>query len=161
LTIVKGLTTVKDMSYGWAKDADTHAQQHQANQWTHVERYLREQAYHAIDANPNSLFERDGGPEGMTASFIYARLMGHDDQIVKDGWRLRRVEPVLYLPIPERLTLTEPDPLLVMPRTAEYRLQSGFVLTHVSAEYTPPGTPHDDRWLASVLYVRYRRHIKL
>jgi hypothetical protein len=129
--------------------------------WTDIEPYLREQAYRAIDANPESLFERDGGPEGMKASFIYARLMGHDDQIVKDGWRLDRVVPVLYLPMFERLTLAEPDPVAAMPRQAEYRLQSGYVLTDVSAEFVPPGTRIDNRHLASVLYVRYRRHLTL
>lgn len=131
--------------------------------WPDFERHLRQRLNAAIDAQPESLLETDNGPIGMKADIILARLLGFDDQIVSDTMRLRRVEPLLETPIPERLTLAtlEPEPGDYVPlRTARYVLQSGYVTMQVDPVAVPlPGGvkvgPPDFR--ATVLFVRYRR----
>lgn len=130
--------------------------------WDFIEPTLREQAYATMDADPQSLLEHDGGPEGMTADVVMARLIGFDDQIVKDGWRRERADPVLLLPIHERpkltasLAPTEADLYPTM-RTARYVLQSGYVVFAMDAVLLPLGVPHGPDFRTTFLYLRYRR----
>lgn len=129
------------------------------SRWREVEAILRGKAYGTLDNDPQVLLEGDGGPVGAEADVIMARLLGFDDQIVEDGWRLRRVEPVLFMPIMPVLRLTTAtEPGLTLPRTAEYVLQSGWARCPIAAEYAPPdvqvGPP---TFTFDVLYVRYRR----
>lgn len=121
-----------------------------SERWEHFEAALRERAYAAIDHDPQVLLEEDGGPLGQTADVILARLIGFDDEIVHDGWRLRRVEPVLLA-----VESTEVVPSMT---AATYRLQSSYVRTRASAMngMPPDVTPGPDATF-DVLYLRYRR----
>lgn len=131
------------------------------SRWEEFELALREQAYGTIDADPRLLLETDGGPVGMKADVIFARLIGMDDNIVQDGWRLPRVEPYLLMPIPlsrrERMANYEPTVADAVLRTAKFVLQSGFAHTRVSGEYAPPGVSLDSDFMFDVLYLRYKR----
>lgn len=127
--------------------------------WEHAEPCLRKRAYATLDANPESLLDGDAGGVSTPADVIMARLIGFDDQIVADGWRLTRPEPVLLMPIPERLSATMIDPQpFTMPRTARYVLQRGHAVVPLDGMYAPPGvTPDPQTLLVRVLYLRYRR----
>lgn len=129
--------------------------------WAEVERELREQAYGTLYMDPQILLERDGGPEGLHAELIYARLFGFDDEVVRDGWRLPRVEPVLYLPIMSslRAVFAEPsaDVVFQPTRRATYRLQAAYALVAVHGEFAPAGVPLRPDFTFRVLYLRYRR----
>lgn len=130
--------------------------------WAHVEPTIRDQMNATLDAQPESLFEHDGGPVGRTADIILARLVGFDDQVVDDALRLRRVEPEWRTPIPARLSLTpepfSPDDAIL--RTARYVLQSGFAemkLDPTAVPLPPDVKPTPPGFLVTVLFVRYRR----
>jgi len=128
--------------------------------WEEMEPVLREQAYRTIDHDPRSLLEVDGGPEGLRADVYMARLLGLDDDIVKDGWRLPRAEPHLRLPLFQRVTLAVPDEMLYPTlRTARYELQSSFCTLRVAAEYLPPDVKVGPDFVATFAYLRYRRRI--
>lgn len=127
--------------------------------WEELEPMLYERMERTINADPNVLLETDGGPVGKTADIILARLYERDDQAVRD-LRLTRVEPVILIAIPERLTMAEPTTpeSFEMPRTARFVLQSGFATCQLSPEYAPPFvTPKPPDFMTSVLFVRYRR----
>lgn len=130
--------------------------------WTKMEAALRERAYRKLNADPQILFETDGGPVGQSASLIYARLFGFEDEIAKDGLRLSSVLSHINLPIPARPLLLSTDAIGIRyevepARVARYELQSGFVRLHVAAEFAPQDVRLEPDFTASVLYLRYRR----
>lgn len=127
--------------------------------WEQVEPIARDKAYRTIERDPQILLEGDGGPGSMQAEVYMARLFGFEDEIVADGVRLRRPEPVYFMPIssgPAWMRADEdmqPAPI----RTASYVMQSGFALVTLAAEYAPPGVTLRDDFTFRVLYLRYRR----
>lgn len=130
------------------------------DRWAEYEAVLRKQAYRTIESDPQVLLEHDSGGPGIAADLIYARLLGYDDEIVQDGWRLRRIEPVLLLPIFPRMSLAESDVLGPgVTRSATYALQSGYALVSVHAEVAmpPAGVRVGPDGTFRVLYLRYRR----
>lgn len=131
-----------------------------ASRWDQVEPIMREQAYRAIENDPQVLLEHDGGPYGVHAEVIFARLYGLDDEIVRDGWRLPRIEAALRLPIIPRLRISaEPVRLEPVGRVATYVLQSGYALQTVDAMNGPPDVPLLPDFRVRVLYLRYRRRV--
>lgn len=143
--------------------------------WTDLEPTLRDRAYRRIDAMPELLLETDvwGSPDCEDAELIYARLIGIDGEIVKDGLCLPRVEHHILMHIPQRLaTFTDeiapgvykidgveiwmPPAVDPMP-VAEYTLQSCFTTLFVSGEYHPPVEKLRPDFTAKVAYLRYRR----
>lgn len=130
--------------------------------WAEIEPVLRDRAYRHIDAMPEILLETDSWFT-LDADLIYARLIGYEDEIVKDGLRLPRVEPEIYLAIMRRPRIYEPTPaeFSIEPEPmlkATYRLQSCYTTLDVSAElYDVPveNLRHDH--IAKVAYLRYRR----
>lgn len=126
--------------------------------WERMEPTLRHRAYRTIESDPQVLLEADGGPVGMQAEVVLARLLGFEDEVVQDGLRLAQVVPDLRVPLPASLSLLSSDSVQPQPiRTATYVLQSGFALTKVAAEYAPPGVEVGNDFTFRVLYVRYRR----
>jgi len=132
--------------------------------WDEIEAALRHKVYRTLENDPQILLEQDGGPFGVEADLIYARLIGYEDEIVKDGWRLRSIEPQLWLPItPSARSFLNPDapPPLDVSRSAIYVLQSGYAVMPVDPliapdvlDLLPPGR---DWQPVRVLYLRYRR----
>ncbi len=128
--------------------------------WQQVEPILREKAYASLDHDPQSLLDGDAGGFQADVEVIMARLIGFDDQIVEDGWRLERVEPVLLLPLFQKMTLARAAaPVSTsMPRAARYVLQGGYAIAPLDPMYAPPGIrPNMTTWTVRVLYLRYRR----
>jgi hypothetical protein len=126
------------------------------SEWAVIEPMLVEQAEGVINNDPSVLLEQDGGPVGMTADVILARLFGFDEQVDHD-WRVRRVEPVLLAPIRDRVTVMVDDDPYMMPRVAEYRLQSNYATLSLDARYAPADVIPGPQFIVSVLFVRYRR----
>ena len=130
--------------------------------WREVEAELRDLSYRRMDSDPESLLEHDSGGPSVKADVIMARLVGLDDEIVRDGWRLTHVAPELRLPIMRRSPMFEeiqslPDVNLP---TARYVLQNGFVLHHLDERYAPPGVEvGPPTFTFTVLYLRYRRRL--
>lgn len=128
--------------------------------WREVEWEARQQAYRTLDNDPQILLETDSGGPSVQAEVIMARLIGYEDEIVEDGLRLTRVEPVIRMPIMRRPWIyeeTQPPPDMTMP-AAEYRVQSGFALVHLDAMYAPPDVEfRPPTFTFRVLYLRYRR----
>jgi hypothetical protein len=128
------------------------------DRWQQVEPTLRHKAYRTIESDPQVLLETDGGPVGMPAEVIFARLLGFEDEVVEDGLRLAEVVPDLRLPIMSLGPLLSSGPLEPQPiRVARYALQSGYARTKVAAEFAPPGVQLGPDFTFRVLYVRYRR----
>jgi hypothetical protein len=127
--------------------------------WEQAERSAREKAYRTLDNDPRILLEGDGGPGSIRAEVYMARMLGYDDEVVADGLRLPRPEPVYRMPIVPRgpLFAADDDPLVPTIRAATYVLQSGFALVTLAAEYAPPGVTLRDDFTFRVLYLRYRR----
>lgn len=123
-----------------------------------MEPLLRRRAYGALEADPQVLLEVDGGPLGVDADVFIARLIGFEDEVVDDGIRLRRAEPVYLVPLHRRLSMLEPDPAELAPmRISTYVLQSGYALATVAAENAPADVAVRDDFTVRVLYLRYRR----
>lgn len=132
-----------------------------SDEWAQAEPYLRDRAYATIEADPSFLLEGEGGPYGVKADIILARLIGHDDQIVRDDLRLERIVPVWLEPIFTRTTLARPADVLEQPRTAEYGLRSGFAVmeTDIAAIWPPAGVEaKTGRY--TVLFLRYKRRLR-
>jgi hypothetical protein len=131
-----------------------------ATMWDEIKPTLLDMMQAKIDAIPESLLERDGGPVGMKADVILARLIGWDEETV-DTWRIQGVVPVLFRAIPTSLRSTlgmEPPATGIISPTAEFVLQSCYATYRLDARYAPAdvkiGPPTFD---FSVLYVRYKR----
>jgi hypothetical protein len=127
--------------------------------WSEFEPCLRDRAYRRIDAMPELLLETDSWFT-LDADLFYARLMGYEDEIVKDGLQLTKVVPDIRVPIYQRLTLAPFDPLdpaAIEIRTARYVLQSCFATLSVSAMHNPPVEKLRDDFTAKVAFLRYRR----
>jgi hypothetical protein len=133
-----------------------------ATTWDEIRLVLRERVYATLDDTPESLLETDAA-SALPADVYFARLIGFDDEIVQDGWRLpggTAPTPILRLPLMRRMTLaTGPDPSATMLNVAVYRLQSGSVVTPISAETAlVPGVEPDFRtFVTRVGWLRYRR----
>lgn len=118
-----------------------------------------ERGFRAVESDPQILLEAPGGPEGMTAEIIVARLFGHDEQLDHE-MRLDRALPVVEVPVPTPLTraVTEGGPVLPDMRVARYRLQSGYSVLGISAELLPPDIPLNTQTMqARLLCLRYKR----
>lgn len=137
--------------------------------WTDVERHCREAAYAQIDADPQVLLEHDTTPDGIDADLFHARLIGFDDQIVRELWLTKPLAVVLEA-IPRPMTFapvtdsTDPfspawDDDMLYGRTARYHLQSGQVIWTVSLEVTtwPPIEKCRPDRTVKIAYLRYRR----
>jgi hypothetical protein len=140
--------------------------------WEQAERMAREQAYDTIDADPQVLLEQDSWFD-VDADLIYARLLGFEGEIVRDGWRLPKVTPEIRMPIVRstralfreaadeaflnRAGIIDVDLLMPTVRTAVYRLQSGFATIRVSGQFRPPVEQLRDDDTAVLAYLRYRR----
>jgi hypothetical protein len=128
------------------------------SEWEQAEPIFRERAYRSLAAQPEYLLEGDGGPIGLKADAVFARLTGFDDEIVKDGYRLSRVEPELRVPMRPRLQAwSEPAASAALLRVARYVLQSGWATLSVSVPYLPPGVEPDVTGQAVLAFLRYRR----
>lgn len=130
--------------------------------WTGIERIMRERAYRTIERDPQILLETNGGPVGLDADLIYARLIGFEDEVVQDGLRLSEAVATLRVPIPRRPLFVREDADSVLwetepTRVALYELQSGFATLSVSGEYLPPVEQLRPDNTARVAYLRYRR----
>lgn len=127
--------------------------------WDQAEPVARRKAYRTIDNDPMVLLEGDGGPGGIKAEVYMARLFGYEEEIVADGMRLRRPEPVILMPLHRRQSLLtdETEPLLPSLRAATYVMQSGFAVVTLAAEYAPADVTLQDDFTFRVLYLRYRR----
>jgi hypothetical protein len=130
--------------------------------WTEQLRHLRDEAYEGVLNNdPRILLEVDGGPVGLRADLITARLLGPDEQIVAD-WIIPNVEPELRMPIPERVTACVDSAVPTMPglRVARYVLQSSYAQMELAPGYAPPSfLPDPPNFMCKVLFLRYRRRI--
>lgn len=144
--------------------------------WSETERRLRERAYTAMNNDPQILLERDAWFD-LDADMFHARMIGFDDEIVREAW-IRRPEPVILEPIVRPFSLARADPTEIAPgvhrlhgvdihlplddddllygRTARYHLQSGFVVFTVDAKYQPPAEPRPDMTV-KIAFLRYRR----
>lgn len=131
--------------------------------WAEMEPMLRDRAYRRLVDDPEILLETDtGGLYDFDADLIYARLLGFDDEIVKDGLLLPKVMDQIFVPIHQRLTRASSDPSDLLeiepPRTARYVLQSSFVTLSVSGFVTdPPVEKLRDNFTAKIAYLRFRR----
>lgn len=139
--------------------------------WEHTERRAREEAYATINADPQLLLEEDSWFD-VDADLIYARLIGFDDEIVRDGMPLSKVPREIRMPILQssrrlfreaedeaflnRLGIFDPA-LLMPPAPAVFRLQSGSATIRVSGELCPPVEQLRDDNTAVLAYLRYRR----
>ncbi len=130
--------------------------------WDTVERSLRQRAYASLDNDPQILLATDAHFT-VDADLFYARLIGFEDEIVRDAVQLPRVVPEIFLPIPRpRLTLRPREPGAAIELSdlgvARYVLQTGHVVLTVSGEYGPPIDHLDPETVtARVVYLRYRR----
>lgn len=133
------------------------------DEWARAESTLRDRAYATIEADPGFLPDHEGGPYGVKADIILARLIGHDDQIVRDDVRLDRIEPVWLEPIHERLTPAAPDDPYSPPRVAEYGLRSGYAVATLDATaiWPPPDVRPNGSPLYTVLFLRYKRRLTI
>jgi len=130
-----------------------------SDRWTEMLGLLRERAYGIIDCDPSVLLSGPGGSGGVEAHAIYARLFGFDDEVVAD-WRIKREEPVLLMPIAERLTIAQFNEPSTSPsmRTARYVCWSGHATMSVSAMYLPSDIQYDfTTCQATLLFLRYKR----
>lgn len=131
------------------------------SRWSQVEAIMRDRAYRTLDRDPQILFETDGGPVGLDADLFHARLLGFEDEIVKEMW-VSGAEPTILVPIPQRPVMLASDATEVRfemepTRVARYELQSGFAVLSVAAEYEPPVERLRPDFTAKVAYLRYRR----
>lgn len=128
--------------------------------WEQIEPLLIERMEATINHDPRVLLEVDGGPAGMKADVVLARLYGFDEQ-VDHTWRIREVLPDLRVPIPQRLNLasfSDESPIAPAFRVAEYVLQSNYATCRMAPEYAPPDAhPGPPDFMFSVLFVRYKR----
>jgi hypothetical protein len=116
-----------------------------------------ENCFRTIRSEPEYLLECDGGPEGMTADIVVARMFGYDGQMDREV-RLRRAEPVVRLPI------AYPGPTLAFEElahatmsTAEYVLQSNYATVYIDA-CLASDLPFDPiTFRCKVLCLRYKR----
>lgn len=119
---------------------------------------LREQAYAMIENQPEYLLEHAGGPRGIEADIISARLVGFDDEIDED-WLIQDIVGVLRRPIVPRSWLSfDGAPLLAS--VATYELQSNYATTTVANGAAPVEwlrflKPPD--FIVRLLFLRYRR----
>lgn len=134
-----------------------------ADEFARAEPVLRDRVYATIESDPGFLFDHDGGPYGIKADIILARLIGHDDQIVRDDLRLDRIRDVLLEPIFPKVTAVAAPDILSMPRTAEYRLRSGYATVELdpAAIWPPQGIRPDpaNGYRYKVLFLRYKRRL--
>lgn len=142
------------------------------SRWTEYEAFLRDRAYQTLDRDPRILMEGDGGPVGLDADLFHARLLGFEDEVVRDIW-VRGAEPTLLMPIEQSFAtmareatdqafldaagIYDPDLGFRTSRVARYELQSGYVVLSVAAEYQPPVERLRPDSTARVAYLRYRR----
>ena len=123
-----------------------------------IEPTLRRRAYAAIDHDPMSLFERDGGPEGLKAHLYLARLIGPNDEIVDDTMRLASALWEIRLPRPVRLTAVDYDePAYSSMPVNLYKLQSNYATLSIAPEYGYEGLTYGPQMLATIAFLRYRR----
>ena len=131
--------------------------------WDDVLPALNEAAHQTLDGMPESLLEHDGGPYGVKADIIVARLYGLDGEIVKDRVGLDRILPEYLMPIrrPLRTLMNDPaGPDSFNLPTARYVLQSGYVTMEVDGSYAPYSVTVDvQRLQFTVLFLRYRRRL--
>jgi hypothetical protein len=139
--------------------------------WAEVEDRLREEAYEALDNDPQILLERDAWFD-VDADLFHARLIGFEDEIVAEWW-IHRVEPILLVPIHQsfRTMVREATDQQFLDsagiydtglgfqpiRTARYVLQSGFATLSVDGMYSPPVERLRPDNTARVAFLRYRR----
>lgn len=121
--------------------------------------------YAMIDNDPKVLLEQPGGPVGMTADFIVARLMGHDDQVAHQMVLLSPLRTV-RTPRHNRPTLggyfggDPADAQVTSVRSDEWVLMSGYSTANFAPEpcmalgLPMPTAPN---FLTTVLCLRYRR----
>ncbi len=118
------------------------------------EHTIRRQGFGAIESDPQFLFEKDGGPEGMTADLYLARLIGPNDEIVDDTMSLPSA--LQHFKVPRRLNASalhgDEATIPLMPVDL-YELQSSYAIMHFSPELGFEGKP------VTVLFLRYRRHL--
>ncbi len=132
--------------------------------WAEFEPALRYRMDAVIEARRPIADDTDGGPVGLDADVILARLIGHDGQVDDDTLRLPDVPQSVDVPLRLRPTpAIDPDPTAAQPaRVARYVLQSGFATTNVDASGhpVPEGVTPGPTCLFSVAFVRYRRRIR-
>lgn len=119
---------------------------------------------------PELLLETDSWFH-VDADIYYARLLGFEDEIVRDGMALRRAEPQILMPIPMSFKVMTSEVLdekfahdngirldIAPMKTAVYVLQSCFVTLDVSGEtYEVPVDKLRNDFTVKVAYLRYRR----
>jgi len=116
---------------------------------------LIEKCYATIESEPTVLLEHDGGPYGLAADIVVARLYGFDEQLDHE-WRIPRIESELRTPIMPRLSAVPSDVVASpMTRTGRYVLQSNYASANIAGEYVVPLAPWKPA--VSVLCLRYRR----
>jgi hypothetical protein len=136
------------------------------DEWAQAEPYLRDQAYREMEARPEFLFDCEGGPEGMQADIILGRLVGHDDQFIRDI-RLDRAVPVWLEPMFPRMAFTaapaEGTGALPDIRAAEYGLRSSYALIELDSQtiWPPAGVTLSpaNGYRYTVLFLRYKRRV--
>ena len=132
------------------------------DEWSQAEPYLRDRAYRTIESDPGFLLDHEGGPYGIKADLILARLIGHDDQVVRDDLRLDRIRDVLLEPMFPRMNFHAAPPEVVGDypdiRTAEYGLRSGYAVAEFDiAGLWPPAGVEAKTGRYTVLFLRYKR----
>jgi hypothetical protein len=124
--------------------------------WDQIEPTLLDLMQAKIDAMPESLLESDGGPVGIKADVILARLIGWDEETVAT-WRIREVAPILFRPLslPQFIKWSGGG---IISRRAEFVLQSCYATYQLDPRYAPADVRIEPPTFSfSVLYVRYKR----
>lgn len=127
-----------------------------------------EQLFATIDNDPQVLLETKGGPVGLTADVIVARLFGYDEQIDHEWVLSGRIPPVLLTPIIHRPMMVAFDGD-AMPSidSATYHLQSIWAQVYLNVAMVALAGDVPASWrpggdsLVRMLGVRYRRSVKM
>lgn len=120
--------------------------------------YTLEQMRLTITAQPEYLLETFGGPSSH-GEHVFADIYGLDDELV-DTIRLCRAEPVILMPIRQRLTPASLDePPTPHLRVARYERLSSYATANVSVEYAPGWEYDMQTFQVRLLLVRYRRRL--
>jgi hypothetical protein len=135
-----------------------------ADEWAQFEPYLRDMAYRGIESDPGFLLDHEGGPYGISADLILGRLIGHDDQVVRDDLHLDRIRDVVLEPMFPRMAFHAAPPEVVGDypdiRTAEYGLRSGYAFCEMDvASVWPPAGVEARSGRYTVLFLRYKRRL--
>ena len=135
-------------------------------QWEHILWHQREMAYLKIGKYSDAEI-RDGGPTGIKAHLIFARLIGFDGEIVRDE-QLDRYQDDILVPIMQSMTVNLYDPFsdealspseaTIEMRTAKFVCQNVFYQLGVAWHLLPYDLlPPNKDYTATLLFLLYKR----